>query len=98
MWLQQRPKMAVKHVEGPYIMILTATRPDERKRDLGNLEKVVSDFLEEMAIIDGDHLSEQILLSWVPDYDPKTIEVFLAPAKDLRIDPFAKKEEAAMGE
>ena len=54
-----------KRIEGPYTMILEAVRPDKRRRDLGNLEKAVSDILQDAKLIDGDHLCEEMTLRWV---------------------------------
>lgn len=88
MWLQQRPKLPIRAIHGPYTIQILAVRPDKRKRDLGNLEKVVSDFLEWMLIIEGDHLAEALSVRWVPDGDPKTVRVLL----------YGEEEEAARGD
>jgi Holliday junction resolvase RusA-like endonuclease len=48
---------------------------DKRRRDLGNLEKVVSDFLKDMAIIEDDHLAESIKLEWRHDLPAPTVVV-----------------------
>lgn len=45
-------------------MDITLCRPDKRRRDLGNYEKVISDFLHLVGIIDDDNLSEKITLQW----------------------------------
>ena len=52
-----------------------ARRPDKRRRDLGNLEKVVSDFLQDMKIIEDDSLAESILLEWRDDLPAPAVVV-----------------------
>lgn len=51
-------------LDGPVRVTYTFTRPDKRKRDLGNLEKPVSDFLVKMSVIEDDCLIEEIKLKW----------------------------------
>lgn len=69
-WLTEAGwKVTVQHpdkVHGPYRMTLTATRPDNRRRDLGNLEKPVSDLLVECGVIADDCQAQSILLQWAP--------------------------------
>ena len=57
---EQRPGAIV----GPYVIDIRAARPDKRRRDLGNLEKAVSDLLESIGIISDDCWAEGIHLSW----------------------------------
>lgn len=52
-------------VLGPYTLSIQAKRPDKRKRDLGNIEKVVSDVLQANGVIENDCLAEMISLRWV---------------------------------
>jgi len=66
-WLQQRSKLFVKRVDGRYILWMEARSPDARQRDVGNLEKAVSDFLQMEGIIANDHLAKQIVLDWSDD-------------------------------
>ena len=39
-------------------------RPDKRRRDIGNGEKVVSDFLVSADLIDDDSCIQEIILRW----------------------------------
>lgn len=57
---QQRPQK----LAGPYRMTLMAYRPDRRARDLGNLEKPVSDLLVKCGIVRDDSDAAVILLFW----------------------------------
>lgn len=54
-----------KKVEGPYKLTILAVRPDKRKRDLGNLEKAISDILVTLNIVEDDCLCEWIEAKWV---------------------------------
>lgn len=51
-------------VAGPYALYITACRPDARKRDLGNLEKPISDALKTAGVIEDDHLCEKLTMCW----------------------------------
>lgn len=63
-WLQQRLQLSVKSVKGWYSITILAHPPDKRQRDLGNLEKVVSDFLQTVGVIENDSLAGRIELEW----------------------------------
>lgn len=51
-------------VDGPVSVVYTFTRPDKRKRDLGNLEKAVSDILVKMSVIEDDSFIADMRLKW----------------------------------
>jgi len=51
-------------VEGHYCIWIWANRPDGRKRDLGNLEKPVSDLLVAHGIVADDSQCVEIHLYW----------------------------------
>jgi Holliday junction resolvase RusA-like endonuclease len=52
------------NIRGPYVLSITAHRPDRRKRDIGNLEKIVSDTLTKAGVIEDDSLCEAIISTW----------------------------------
>jgi crossover junction endodeoxyribonuclease RusA len=52
------------NIRGPYVLTITAHRPDRRKRDIGNLEKIVSDTLTKAGVIEDDSLCEAIISTW----------------------------------
>lgn len=67
-WLQEallllRAQRA-PHVAGSYSLAIVADRPDNRRRDLGNLEKAVSDCLVHAGVIEDDHLAKSIIMAW----------------------------------
>lgn len=53
-----------KTLTGPYQMTLLADRPDNRRRDLANLEKAISDALTQAGVIEDDHWAQRITLAW----------------------------------
>jgi crossover junction endodeoxyribonuclease RusA len=55
-----------KRVAGPYTMLVEVVAPDKRRRDLGNIEKAVSDLLQAAKLIDDDCLCREMTLRWVP--------------------------------
>ena len=59
----QRPKK----ISGRVRIVIRAVPPDKRKRDLGNLEKAISDLLVDMNVIDDDSLIECQSSCWVSD-------------------------------
>lgn len=63
-WRVQRDQLFVKSISGRYSITIYANPPDKRHRDLGNLEKVISDFLQTVAVIEDDSLASRICLEW----------------------------------
>ena len=53
-----------KQITGEYTLEIVAVKPDKRRRDLGNLEKAVSDLLQHMKIIEDDCLCQKITMEW----------------------------------
>lgn len=49
---------------GAYSLHIAVRKPDGRRRDLGNLEKCVSDFLVAHGVVKDDCLAERITLQW----------------------------------
>lgn len=52
---------------GSYKLTVKAVRPDNRKRDLDNLIKAVSDVLETSGVIENDHFCEHLEMMWVKE-------------------------------
>lgn len=57
-------------VRGPYALHIAATPPDARQRDLGNIEKPISDLLQSMGVIENDCMAQKISLAWRRDMGP----------------------------
>jgi crossover junction endodeoxyribonuclease RusA len=53
-----------KAVQGKYRLTVLATRPDNRRRDLDNLIKPVSDLLKAVGLIEDDSLAQEIRIGW----------------------------------
>ena len=58
-------RQTFKRVSGPYKLILSASRPDRRRRDIDNLIKPVSDLLMLIGAVDDDSDCEMITARWV---------------------------------
>src|SRR5689334_11512958 len=65
-------------IKGAYKLTITAARPDNRKRDLDNIIKPVSDLLKSIGAIEDDHLCEMLTARWVTSGDG--VAVRLEPA------------------
>ncbi|WP_395443596.1 RusA family crossover junction endodeoxyribonuclease [Caulobacter sp. UC70_42] len=70
---QQRPG----HIDGPYSIHIEATRPDRRRRDLGNLEKPLSDALVSAGVVRDDCEAVRILVEWAPGEPSKDAVVHI---------------------
>jgi crossover junction endodeoxyribonuclease RusA len=51
-------------VKGRYRMTVVAVRPDQRRRDLDNLLKPISDLLKECGVIEDDSLAQSLTAGW----------------------------------
>jgi len=69
-----------KKVTGPYKLTILAVKPDKRKRDLGNLEKAISDILVSQGIVEDDSLCDWIVARWV-DKGPEC-QIIIEPIGD----------------
>jgi len=58
------PRVPAGLIAGPYSLDLIFDRPDRRARDLGNLEKAVSDLIVERGLVIDDSCCQRITLSW----------------------------------
>lgn len=61
-WALKEQKPAT--VEGPYCLWLYCERPDKRRRDIGNLEKAVSDLLVSHGVVSDDSECVELHLYW----------------------------------
>lgn len=53
-----------KGIKGEYTLEILAVKPDKRRRDLGNLEKAISDLLQHVKVIEDDYLCQDIHIAW----------------------------------
>ena len=68
--MEQHPE----RISGPVKVLYEYGRPDKRRRDVGNYEKVISDLLVSCGLIEDDSLIEEITLRWA-DVDGVEITV-----------------------
>jgi Holliday junction resolvase RusA-like endonuclease len=79
-WLEQRPVSPLKRVSGYYWLHIVLYPPDKRWRDIDNLIKGVSDFLQKASIIDNDRFSRRVWLDWGgADEAPLGCRVYVRP-------------------
>lgn len=51
-------------IAGPYRLTLMVERPDNRRRDLANLEKALSDLLQDVGLIEDDKFCYVLHMEW----------------------------------
>ena len=51
-------------IAGPYKLTLMVERPDNRRRDLANLEKALSDLLQDVGLIEDDKFCQVLHMEW----------------------------------
>lgn len=81
-WLLQRPKLMHRKITGEYKILIDFFPPDKRRRDMGNLEKVVSDFCQAAGIIEDDSLCRDIHLVWKEQRSSGSVDVKLSSIRD----------------
>jgi len=62
-------------IPGHYKLSIDAVRPDNRKRQLGNLLEATEDLLTSVGIIKVDSLSEMISMRWVTTGEGVTVRI-----------------------
>ena len=62
-------------IRGRVNVTYTFGRPDKRKRDVFNLEKVVSDFLKTQHVIEDDSLIQKGTVQWADDMVGCRVEI-----------------------
>lgn len=66
---------------GPYHISIALKRPDMRRRDIGNLEKAVSDLMVANGVIKDDSLCERLVMTWDNGINADCV-VIVAPAEE----------------
>ena len=76
---QTRCLSEIERPENPIRELVSADymfrRPDKRKRDLGNLEKVTSDILGELGVLEDDSQIVDLRMRWGPITCPAILTV-----------------------
>lgn len=70
-----------KFISGHYHIMIEAGRPDRRRRDLGNLEKPISDAMQEAGVVGDDCLALSIMSVWEESMEKKGVRVSIWPAQ-----------------
>lgn len=63
-WWQQKINYKDWRLKGYYSLQIIINPPDNRRRDLGNLEKVCSDFAQAAGIIEDDSLCRRLVIEY----------------------------------
>lgn len=66
---------------GPYSIAIALKRPDNRRRDIANCEKAVSDLLVSHGVIKDDSLCERLTMTWDNGIDADCV-VLVMPAEE----------------
>lgn len=66
---------------GPYSLSICLEAPDKRGRDIGNLEKAVSDLLVMHGIVKDDRYCQRLLMTWGTGL-PAPCVVLVQPAEE----------------
>lgn len=69
-WLARNAGYYQNTITGPYKLTLQCSPPDKRRRDLGNLEKAVSDLLQDIGVVSDDCNMQELSVSWKRDLAP----------------------------
>ena len=72
-----------KNITGPYTLYMALKRRDNRRRDLGNYEKAVSDFLVSHGVVKDDSQSVRIVIEW-DDFQQCECRVIVHPLPETR--------------
>jgi crossover junction endodeoxyribonuclease RusA len=66
---------------GAYCLSICLKRPDKRRRDIGNLEKAVSDLLVAHGVVRDDSLCERLTMQWDAGMKEECV-VLVMPAEE----------------
>lgn len=64
-YLRQASGGRCRQISGHYRLTILATAPDSRRRDLANLEKAVSDLLQNVGAVVDDSNCRELRMAWV---------------------------------
>lgn len=79
-------KLAIKakRIDGPYALCIQIGKPDNRKRDIGNLEKPISDLLVSIGAVNDDSDCQRIEMEWSANVDGAFVRVMETKAVPTR--------------
>ena len=63
-------------INGPYVIHISAVKPDKRRRDLDNLLKSTSDLLAKSKIVDDDSECHALAAEWSEHSAPMIVTVY----------------------
>lgn len=66
---------------GPYSIAIALKRPDNRRRDIANCEKAISDLLVAHGVVRDDSLCERLTMTWDSGINAGCV-VIITPAEE----------------
>lgn len=66
-----------RSISGEYNIHILACAPDRRKRDLGNIEKALSDLLVKHGVVDDDHLCQKQTIEWATNLPSGSVRILI---------------------
>lgn len=66
-----------------YHIYIALRAPDKRARDIGNLEKVVSDLLTKHGVLSDDHYCRKLTMIWNDSMDEECVVLLHSAEEDL---------------
>lgn len=68
-WLVKMATQDGRKIAGPYSLTIRIGKPDNRKRDIANCEKALSDLLVSVGAVRDDSDCQRCLIEWSEDVD-----------------------------
>ncbi len=68
---------------GPYSIAIALRAPDKRARDIGNLEKVISDLLVAHGVVKDDSYCRKLTMIWNNSMDEECVVLLHEATEDL---------------
>ena len=62
---------------GAYTLTISARKPDNRKRDIDNLIKPISDLLVSVGVVKDDQFCKRVTAEWLEDGDKENVTVVI---------------------
>lgn len=74
-WRALQRQLPIAAFDAPVEIVMRLGRPDNRRRDIANYEKAVSDLLVSAGILADDSLIERLVMEWARDVRGVQVEI-----------------------
>lgn len=89
-WLVKMASDEGRRITGPYSLTIKIGKPDNRKRDLLNLEKALGDLLVSAGAVRDDSDCQRCLIEWSSEHEG----AFVSAAPTQPVPPVSKRSAA----